>query len=81
MYAGYSRRRWLQSGFALAAFPSLSALGEIPSGPRVTVLLAAAINGRADALVTHNVSDFVEAGMRFGLRSVTPGAFLKELKS
>lgn len=49
--------------------------------PADEMVLEAAINGRADALVTHNVSDFVEAAMRFGLRIVTPGAFLKELKS
>ena len=45
------------------------------------MVLEAAINGRADALVTHNIADFAEAAVRFGLRVVTPGVLLKELKS
>ena len=49
--------------------------------PADEMVLEAAINGRADALVTHNVTDFAEAAMRFGLRVATPGAFLEELKS
>lgn len=49
--------------------------------PADEMVLEAAINGRADALVTHNVADFAEAAARFGLRVVTPGALLKELKS
>jgi len=32
-------------------------------------------------LVTHNARDFSEAAARFGLRIVTPGELLKELKS
>ena len=49
--------------------------------PADEMVLEAAINGRADALVTHNVSDFAEAAQRFGLRVVTPGTLLEELKS
>ena len=49
--------------------------------PADEMVLEAAINGRADALVTHNVSDFAEAAARFGLRVVAPGALLEELKS
>ena len=49
--------------------------------PADEMVLEAAINGQADALVTHNVSDFAEAGRRFRLRVVTPGDLLKELKS
>jgi predicted nucleic acid-binding protein len=49
--------------------------------PADEMVLEAAINGRADALVTHNVSDFAEAGRRFGLRVIAPGDPLKELKS
>lgn len=45
------------------------------------MVLEAAINGQADALVTHNTGDFAEAAARFGLRIVTPGEMLKELKS
>ena len=49
--------------------------------PADEMVLETAINGRADALVTHNVSDFAGAGTRFGLRIVTPGILLKELRS
>ena len=45
------------------------------------MVLEAAINGRADALVTHNVSDFAAAAVQFGLRVVRPGTLLEELKS
>jgi putative PIN family toxin of toxin-antitoxin system len=40
-----------------------------------------AVNGRADALVTHNVKDFVRAAPKFGLRVLRPGELLKELRS
>ena len=43
------------------------------------MVLETAINGRADALVTYNVKDFVIASDRFGLRVLRPGDFLKEL--
>lgn len=49
--------------------------------PADEMVLEAAINGQADALVTHNVADFAAAAPRFGLRIVTPGGLLKELKS
>lgn len=49
--------------------------------PADEMVLEAAVNGRADALVTHNISDFAEAGRRFGLRVIAPGDLLKELKS
>jgi predicted nucleic acid-binding protein len=42
-------------------------------------MLEAAVNGRAEALVTHNIDDFRSATERFGVRTLTPGAFLKEL--
>ena len=45
------------------------------------MVLEAAVNGRADALVTHNIADFAAAAARFGLRVVTPGEILKDLKS
>jgi putative PIN family toxin of toxin-antitoxin system len=47
--------------------------------PADELMLEAAVNGRADALVTHNVSDFHSATARFGIKTLTPGAFLKEL--
>lgn len=49
--------------------------------PADEMVLEAAINGRADALVTHNARDFSVAAARFGLRIVTPGVMLMELKS
>jgi len=40
------------------------------------MVLEAAINGRADALVTHNLRDFAPAA-RFGMPVLTPAAFLE----
>ena len=48
--------------------------------PADEMVLEAAINGYADVLVTQNISDFATAAVRFGLRVVTPGTLLKELK-
>lgn len=45
------------------------------------MVLEAAINGHANALVTHNIADFAAAAKRFGLRLATPGELLKELKT
>ncbi len=47
--------------------------------PADELMLEAAVNGRAEALITHNVRDFQSATARFGVRTLTPGAFLKEL--
>jgi putative PIN family toxin of toxin-antitoxin system len=47
--------------------------------PADELILEAAVNGRAEALVTHNVGDFQSATARFGVRTLTPGAFLKEI--
>lgn len=47
--------------------------------PADELMLEAAVNGRADSLVTHNVGDFQSATVRFGIKTLTPGAFLKEL--
>ena len=44
------------------------------------MVLEAAVNGRADALVTHNVRDFASGAARFGLRVLRPGDLLKELR-
>ncbi len=51
------------------------------SDPQDEMVLEAAVNGRADALVTHNVRDFVHGAARFGLRLMQPGELLKELRS
>jgi putative PIN family toxin of toxin-antitoxin system len=48
--------------------------------PNDEMVLEAAINGRADALVTYNLSDFESAGKRFGIDVVTPLELLKEMK-
>jgi putative PIN family toxin of toxin-antitoxin system len=48
--------------------------------PNDELVLEAAVNGAADALVTHNVRDFREAAPRFGLRVLLPREVLKELE-
>jgi putative PIN family toxin of toxin-antitoxin system len=48
--------------------------------PSDELVLEAAVNGAADALVTHNVRDFREAAPRFGLRVLLPRQVLKELE-
>jgi putative PIN family toxin of toxin-antitoxin system len=45
------------------------------------MVLETALNGRADALVTHNVKDFSRAAKTFGLRILRPGELLKEIRS
>jgi hypothetical protein len=45
------------------------------------MVLEAAINGRADALVTFNLRDFAEAAPRFGLRLARPVEILREIRS
>jgi putative PIN family toxin of toxin-antitoxin system len=44
------------------------------------MVLEAAINGRADALVTYNIADFSSAGARFGIPIVSPAELLKKVK-
>lgn len=46
--------------------------------PGDEMVLEAAINGKAYAIVTHNIRDFLPAAERFGLRVMTPGAIIKE---
>ena len=48
--------------------------------PSDEMVLEAAINGRADALVTYNVSDFAQAGERFRIPILRPGELLKKVK-
>jgi putative PIN family toxin of toxin-antitoxin system len=45
------------------------------------MVLEAAVNGGADALVTHNVRDFAKGAARFGVQVLRPGELLKELRS
>ncbi len=48
--------------------------------PADELILEAAVNGRADAVVTHNVRDFRSATLQFGISTLTPGECFKELK-
>ncbi|MGA7462411.1 MAG: putative toxin-antitoxin system toxin component, PIN family [Candidatus Korobacteraceae bacterium] len=48
--------------------------------PNDEMLVEAAINGRADALVTYNISDFQDAGRRFGIRVLRPAELLKRMR-
>lgn len=47
--------------------------------PADELMLEAAVNGNADALVTHNVRDFMPVTQTFGLKVLTPATLLKEL--
>jgi putative PIN family toxin of toxin-antitoxin system len=42
--------------------------------------LEAAINGRADAIVTHNKRDFVPATERFGIEVLSPAELLERIR-
>jgi putative PIN family toxin of toxin-antitoxin system len=48
--------------------------------PNDEMVLEAAINGRADALVTYNVADFVGAAERFRIPVLRPAELLKKVK-
>jgi putative PIN family toxin of toxin-antitoxin system len=48
--------------------------------PNDEMVIEAAINGRADAIVTYNVSDFASFGARFKIAVLTPAEFLKKVK-
>ncbi len=48
--------------------------------PADELVLEAAVNGRAVAIVTHNVKDFRSGAERFGVATLTPSEFLKELR-
>jgi putative PIN family toxin of toxin-antitoxin system len=49
--------------------------------PADEMVLEAAINGRADALVTFNVRDFVGVSERFGLKLFSPSELLNRMRS
>lgn len=48
--------------------------------PDDELVLEAAVNGRADALVTYNIRDFAAAALRFGLRLARPAEILRETR-
>lgn len=73
------------AGF-LAAFASAAEPVELDflwrpqlTDPADEMMLEAAVNGRARAIVTHNVRHFGAAERLFGLKIVTPAALLKEI--
>jgi predicted nucleic acid-binding protein len=49
--------------------------------PNDELVLEAAVNGRADALVTYNVGDFRDVAPHFGVRIARPVDLLEELRS
>ena len=48
--------------------------------PNDEMVLEAAINGQADAVVTYNVADFAEASERFEISIMRPAELLKKVK-
>lgn len=48
--------------------------------PNDEMVLEAAINGSADAIVTYNISDFAGAGERFNILVLRPGELLSKVK-
>ena len=48
--------------------------------PADELILEAAVNGQALAIVTHYVKDFEPATTRFGIRTLTPALLLRELE-
>jgi putative PIN family toxin of toxin-antitoxin system len=48
--------------------------------PSDEMVLEAAVNGRADALVTYNVADFARAGERFRIAIVDPAQLLRKMR-
>ncbi|WP_292337814.1 putative toxin-antitoxin system toxin component, PIN family [Mesorhizobium sp.] len=51
------------------------------SDPKDEMVLEAAINGRADALVTYNRRDFAAAAGRFDVQVVSPAEFLEGFRT
>jgi hypothetical protein len=44
------------------------------------MVLEAAINGQADALITYNVPDFASSGQRFRIPVLRPAELLKKVR-
>lgn len=71
---------------ALAAFASAAEPVEVHfrwrpqlTDPCDELVLEAAVNGRANFLVTHNIRDFAPAAGKFELEVITPQQCLKEI--
>lgn len=71
---------------ALAALAALTEPVEVRftwrpqlADPGDEMVLDAAVNGQADALVTHNLAHFASAAPRFGLTLLRPGELLKRI--
>jgi putative PIN family toxin of toxin-antitoxin system len=47
--------------------------------PADELMLETAVNGHAEVIVTHNVTDFEPASAKLGLRILTPAQLLREL--
>jgi predicted nucleic acid-binding protein len=50
------------------------------SDPKDELVLEAAINGRATALITHNVRDFPQIGTSFGIEVLRPADALMRIR-
>lgn len=48
--------------------------------PADELVLEAAVNGRAQAIVTHNVRHFLRAAREFGVQVITPAELLERMK-
>jgi len=48
--------------------------------PDDDMVLEAAVNGQADAIVTFNIGEFGEAAQRFGVEVLAPGAAWKRVE-
>lgn len=48
--------------------------------PADELVLEAAVNGRATAIVTHNVRDFLPAAHGFGIEVIAPGIMLRRMR-
>jgi len=48
--------------------------------PKDEMVLDAAVNGRADALIMHNLADFAMVAPRFGLTLLPPGELLRRIR-
>ena len=49
--------------------------------PNDEMVLEAAINGQAGAIITYNVADFAEAGRRFEIPVLQPAELLRKVRS